>query len=117
MTLSKRHARIELFSYRPDVHECGARFSHHRTAGIGRDLWRSPCPTPLPKQGHLEQAAQDLVQAEFEYLQRRRLHDPSGQPVPGLHHPQSEEVLSHVQLELPTFQIVPTAPSPVAGHH
>jgi len=33
--------------------------------------------SPLPKQGHLQQAAQDLVQAGLEYLQRRRLHGPS----------------------------------------
>jgi len=54
--------------------------------GVGRDLWGSSSPTPLLKQGHLEQAAQDLVQEGFEYLQRRRLHNLSGQPVPGLHH-------------------------------
>jgi len=55
--------------------------------GVGRDLCGSSIPTPLPKQGHLQQAAQDLVQAGFEYLQRTRLHDLSGQPVPGLCHP------------------------------
>jgi len=31
--------------------------------GVGRDLCGSSSPTPLPKQGHLQQAAQDLVQA------------------------------------------------------
>jgi len=41
--------------------------------GGDRDLCRSSGPTPMPKQGHLEQAAQDLVQAGFEYLQRKRL--------------------------------------------
>ena len=72
--------------------------------------------TPLPKQGHLQQAAQDLVQVGFEYLQRRRLHNPCGQPVPVLRHPQREEVL-HVQKELPLLQFVPVAPCPVAGLH
>jgi len=48
---------------------------------VGRDLWKSFSPLPMPKQGHLEQVAQDLVQAGFEYLQRR-VHKPSGQPVP-----------------------------------
>jgi len=62
--------------------------------GIGRDFWRSCTPTPLPKQGHLQQAAQDLLQAVFEYLQRRRLHNPPGQPVPMLCHPQSKEPVS-----------------------
>jgi len=44
-------------------------------AGVGRDLCRSSGPTPLPKQGHLQQAAQDLVQADLEYLQRGRLQN------------------------------------------
>jgi len=60
--------------------------------GLGRDLCGSPSPSPLPKQGHQEQAAQDLVQAGLEYLQRR-IHNPSGQPVPVFLHPQSEEIL------------------------
>jgi len=85
--------------------------------GVGRDLWGSSSPTPLPKQGHLQQAAQDLIQTGFEYLQRRRFHNPSGQPVPVLHHPQSKEVLPHVQMELLMLQFVPIAPCPVAGHH
>ena len=46
-----------------------------------------------------------------------RLHNPSGQPGPGLRHPQREEVLPQVQLELPLLQFVPIAPCPVAGHH
>ena len=74
-------------------------------AGVGRDLWGSPSPTPLPKQGHLQQAAQDLVQVGLEYLQKRRLHNLPGQPVPGLRHPQREEVLPHVQTELRVLQL------------
>jgi len=35
---------------------------NHRMFGVGRDLCGSSSPTPLLKQGHLEQAAQDLVQ-------------------------------------------------------
>ena len=46
---------------------------NHRTVGVGRDLCGSSSPTRLPKQGHLEQAAEDLVQAGLEYLQRKRL--------------------------------------------
>ena len=63
--------------------------------GVGRDLCGSSSPTPLPKQGHLQQAAPDLVQAGLEYIQRRRIHNLSGQPVPVLRHPQSEEVRNH----------------------
>ena len=78
--------------------------------GVGRDLCGSSSPTPLPTQGHLQQAAQDRVQAGLEYLQRRRLHHLPGQPVPVLRHPQREEVLPHLQLELPMLQFVPVAP-------
>ena len=90
---------------------------NHRIVGVGRKLWGTPSPTPLPKQGHLEQVAQDLIQAGFEYLQRRRIPSLSGQPVPVLHHPQREEVLPRVQLELPLLQFVPVAPCPIDGHH
>ena len=85
--------------------------------GVGRDIYESSSPPPLPKQGHLQQAAQDLVQVGLEYLQRTRLHILSGQPVPVLHHPQREEVLPYVQAELPMVQFVPIAPCPVTGHH
>jgi len=85
--------------------------------GVGRDLCGSSSPTLLPKQGHLQQAAQDRVQVGFEYLQRRRLRSLPGQPVPGLRHPQREEVLPYVQSELPLLQFVPIAPCPVTGHH
>ena len=81
------------------------------------DLCGSSSPTPPPKQGHLEQAAQDLVQVGLEYLQRRRLHHLPGQPVPVFCHPQREEVLPHVQMESPVLQLVPIAHCPVAGHH
>jgi len=45
---------------------------NHRMVGVGRDLCGSSSPTLLPKQGHLQQAAEDLVQTGLEYLQRRR---------------------------------------------
>jgi len=60
---------------------------------VGRDLCGSSSPTPLLKQGHLEQPVEDLVQAGLEYLQRRRLHSLPGQPVPVFRHPQGEEVI------------------------
>jgi len=43
------------------------RSQDHRTFGVGRDLCGSPSPTPLPKQGHLQQGAQHRVQAGLEY--------------------------------------------------
>jgi len=90
---------------------------NHSMVGVGRDLCGSSSPTLLLKQGHLQQVAQELVQTGLEYLQRRRLHNLPGQPVPGLRHPQREEVLPCVQLELPLLQFVPVALCPVAGGH
>ena len=79
-------------SYHPSFPLLGEA-QNHRMVGVGRDLCGSSSPTLLPKQGHLQQAAQDLVQAGLEYLQRRRLHSLPGQPGPGLCHPQREEIL------------------------
>ena len=53
---------------------------NHRMVGVGRDRCGSSNPAPLTKQGHLQQATQDLVQAGLEYLLRRRLHSFPGQP-------------------------------------
>lgn len=52
--------------------------AYHRMAEIGRDLQRSSSPLPLLKLGHLEHVTQDHIQASFQYLQRRKLHNPSG---------------------------------------
>jgi len=84
---------------------------------VGRDRWRSSSTIRLLNQGHLQKAAQDLVQVGLEYLQRRRIHNPPGQPVPVLRHPQRKEVPPHVQMELPVPQFVPIASCPVTGHH
>ena len=46
----------------------GDETQNHRTVGVGRDLCGSSSPNPLLKQGHLQQAAQDLVQARLKYL-------------------------------------------------
>ena len=84
--------------------------------GVGRDLCGSSSPTLLPKQGHPQQAAEDLVQVGPEHLQRRRPHNVPGQPAPGLLHPQSEEAPPHTQMEPPVPQSVPTAPCPQSRH-
>jgi len=49
--------------------------------GVGRDLCGSPSPTLLPKQGHLQQAVEDLVQAGLEsrHLSWNRAGDPDEQ--------------------------------------
>ena len=58
---------------------CGLRLTlQHRITesqngrGWKRSLWVTQ-PNPLPKQSHLQQAVEDLVQAGLEYLQRRTL--------------------------------------------
>lgn len=85
--------------------------------GVGRVLWRSSSPTALLKQGHLKQVAWDSVQAGFESLQSKKLHNFSGQPIPVLCHPQSKEILPRIQVELRVFQFVRVACHPVAGQH
>ena len=62
---------------------------------VGRDLQRSSGPTPLFKRGHLKHVTWDHVQTGFEYLQSRRLHNLSEQPVAVLCHLNRKEVLPH----------------------
>lgn len=85
--------------------------------GIGRDLWRSSSPIYPLTQVQLEQITQECVQVDLECLQRRRFHNLSGQPVPGLWNPRSKEVSPHTQTEPPVLQSVPVAPHPITGHH
>lgn len=77
-----------------------------RVAVVGRDLWRSPSPTYLLMQVHLEQIAQVCTQAGFQYLQRR-LQNLSWQPVPVLCHSHSKQVFAHIQMELPNLCLLP----------
>lgn len=49
---------------------------NHRMIKVGRDLWGSSGSTPLLRQGHLGQIAQDRVQMAFDFLQWWRLHNP-----------------------------------------
>jgi len=79
-----------------EAEEAGSTEESQNGRGWKGPLWVTQS-NPLPKQGHPEQAVQDLVQAGLEYLQRRRLHNLPGQPGPGLCHPQREEVLPCVQ--------------------
>lgn len=73
-------------------------------------------PQAPAKAGSLQEDAQGSFLAGFERLQRR-LHNLIGQPVPVLCHPHSENILSHVQIEIPVFQFVPGAPCSVTGNH
>jgi len=57
---------------------------NNRMVRVRRDLCGSSSPTLLPKQGHLQQAVEAFVQVGLEYLQRRRLHNLPGHPVPVL---------------------------------
>ncbi|XP_009664474.2 polyprenol reductase isoform X4 [Struthio camelus] len=50
---------------------------------------------PCSSRGHLEHIAQDHIQTGFEYLQGRRLHYLSGQPVPMLCHPHRRRWFTH----------------------
>lgn len=59
---------------------------NHRIVRVGRNLWRSPSPASLPRQGHQEQVTPEQVQMGFECLWKGRLHDLPGQLVPKLCH-------------------------------
>lgn len=52
----------------------------------GRHLCRSPCPTGLHKQDHVELVTQDRIQMTFEKLQRWRLRNLPEQSVSLLYH-------------------------------
>lgn len=84
---------------------------------VGRDFWRSSCPSLQHKQGHLDFVAKDHIQMAFEYLQCVRLHNVPGQPVPVLSLPHWEKVVSDVQRETPVFQFVSFSPGPITGYH
>lgn len=59
---------------------------HHRIAAlsdVGKDLWRSTCPTTLLKQVQLDLVAQDHTQVVLESLQRR-FYNLLGKPDPEL---------------------------------
>lgn len=69
-------------------------FNYHRipeTAEVDTVLWRSSCPNPQLKQGHLQPVAQDCVQISFEYLWGRRLHSLPGWAVAMLGQSQSRK--------------------------
>lgn len=57
---------------------CGKSWNH-RIVRVGRELWRSSCLSPLPRQGHFEQVTEEHIQADFECLQRQRLDELPGQ--------------------------------------
>jgi len=57
------------------------------------------------KAGTLQYAAQVGIQTSLEYLHRRRLHNPSGQPVPMCCYPHCIEVFLHVSMELPKYNL------------
>jgi len=61
------HPFISLFFHNREERRKGRKAQtesqNHRMVRVGRHLCGSSSPTPLPKQGHLQQAVEDLVQA------------------------------------------------------
>lgn len=82
----------------------------------GEGTLRSSGPSPLLKQGHLERVAHDHIQAGFEYLQGKKLHNPPGS-VFQRSVPSQYRIFLHIHVELTVFQFVPVASCPVTGHH
>jgi len=77
-----------------------------------RDLWRSSCPIPLLKHGHLDPG---LLRNMSRCL--LNIFSLPEQPVQVLGHPHSKKVFPGVQRESPVFQCVHVASGPVTGHH
>jgi len=75
-------------------------------AEAGRHLWS----IPLLKKGQLKPAAQDCVQMDFECLQGQRLHNLSGQPVPMLSHPLSNNIFFLCSDEISCSSLCPLPP-------
>lgn len=69
---------------------------------------------PSAKKGSLEQVTQEGMQADFKYLQKRRLHGLSEQPMPVLCKPRS---FPHIHMELPVFQFVLVTSCFLIGQH
>ena len=90
---------------------------NHRMVEVERNLWRSSCATPLPKQDHQEQVVHDRVQMAFDHLQGWWHHNLSGEPVPVLSHSHSKNEFPDVQMRPPVFQFVPSVSGPITGHH
>lgn len=73
--------------------------------GIGREPERSSSPIPLLEQEHLNHVTQERVLLGFESLQRKRLHNPPGQPDPVFCHPHCKNfVCFHTVFPLLTWQ-------------
>ena len=88
----------------------------HRRVEAGRALWSPPGPTPAPAEPP-SPGCPGPSPGSFWRSPRRRPHSLSGQPVPGLCHQHSTEVLPGAQREPPGCQFVPSASCPGTGHH
>jgi len=80
--------------------------------GISRDGVQPPA-----KAGSLPQVAQVGVQVGLEHIQRRRLHNLFGQPIPVLCQPHCGEVPLHIGTELSILQFMAVSPCPVPTDH
>ena len=91
------------------------------TESQNRRGWKEPLEimesSPSVKVGSLDLVAQVGSQTSLECLQRRRLHNLSGQSIPVLCHPHHEEVLSHIGVEFPLLQFMAASPCPVPTDH
>ena len=91
-TLRARYEEAQLPRTSQKLHDNG------RLSEVGRDFWRSSCPAPLLKQGHLDPVVQNCIQTTFESLQVWRLQNCSEQPVPVLGHCHGEKELPDVSV-------------------
>lgn len=86
-------------------------FLHHVKTWSGR-VWQEPV-IQSPKKA----VAQDHIKTGFEYIQRWRLHNLSGQPVQVFSHPYSKRVFPDVQMTFLVFLLFSIASGPFPRHH
>jgi len=67
-------------------------------AWVAKEHSAHPVPTPCYVQGRqpAAQAAQSHIQPDLECLQRRSIHNLSGQPVSLCHHPLCEKLAPNI---------------------
>ena len=98
----------------PLLHLLGSQ--NHSMVWLGRDLEDHLVPKPCHGQGRLppDQVAPRPSQPGLEHCQGWGIHNLCGQPVPGPHHPHSEELLPYISSKSTLSHFQAITPSPIA---
>lgn len=89
---------------------------NHTTTEVERNPSRPSSPTLCSRRVSQSRLLRILSSQALEYLQGRRLHSLSGQPVPAFDCTLSKKVGPYIYMELPVFLIVSIASWPFTSH-